>query len=533
MGSEFTVTRAIRPFVPVRPLLPIWAALIVAAASGPMMDDGFPDIGWWPLTFVGIAMVLLSLIGRRPRAAFLVGFVAGMSFYLIHIEWASLFLGPVPMTALSFLESLFVALGAMLISIAYRRVTVVWSSRIARLGLLPVIVAGIWTCREAIEDVWPYGGFSWGRAAESQSQSPFASLFSWIGISGVTFMMVLLVAVTIEAVRMTTVARFTRVALAVAAFALVLAIPAYPVITEGTTTIAAVQGDGPAGYFDKHAYGDLLAAQYNATKPIFGKKVDMIIWPEGASDIDPLESPDAARVFDDVSERMHAPLIAGAITHRGSKYYNTSLLWKAGKGAVDYYDKKHPVPFGEYVPDRAFWRQFAPSLIDLIGRDYTPGTTNTVFNVNGVIAGIDICFDITDDTVMRDSIQSGAQVLIAQTNNADFGHTDESVQQLGIARIRAMELGRTLINNSTVGTSAVIAPDGSTIDQLKTFTPATMVATIPLSTTRTPASYLGQAIELFVSILGIGGMLAAVLLGRRWPLDSDRSPLTPRRSRRG
>ena len=150
--------------------------------------------------------------------------------------------------------------------------------------------------------------------------------------------------------------------------------------------------------------------------------------------------------------QLHAPLIAGTITHRGSKYFNTSLLWESGKGVVDHYDKKHPVPFGEYVPDRAFWRMFAPSLIDLIGRDYTPGTTDTVFNVNGVIAGIDICFDITDDTVMRDSINSGAQLLIAQTNNADFGHTDESVQQLEIARIRAY--GSSGAPSSTIQRSA-------------------------------------------------------------------------------
>ena len=57
------------------------------------------------------------------------------------------------------------------------------------------------------------------------------------------------------------------------------------------------------------------------------------------------------------------------------------MLWKAGTGVVDYYDKKHPVPFGEYVPDRPFWRQFAPDLIDLIQREYTPGTTDEVMNL--------------------------------------------------------------------------------------------------------------------------------------------------------
>ena len=39
------------------------------------------------------------------------GFVFGAAFYFTHIEWASLFLGPLPMSALSVLQSLFVALG--------------------------------------------------------------------------------------------------------------------------------------------------------------------------------------------------------------------------------------------------------------------------------------------------------------------------------------------------------------------------------------------------------------------------------------
>jgi apolipoprotein N-acyltransferase len=259
------------------------------------------------------------------------------------------------------------------------------------------------------------------------------------------------------------------------------------------------------------------------------KLADMVIWPEGASDIDPVaadRAPDedvAATEFNDVSTKLDAPLVAGTIQQRGSRVFNTSLLWEAGKGAVDHYDKKHPVPFGEYVPDRAFWRSLAPGLIDLIGRDYTPGTTDTVFDVNGVVAGIDICFDITDDGIMRDSIRSGAQILIAQTNNADFGRTDESVQQLAIARIRAMELGRTLVNDSTVGTTAIVLPDGSTVAQLPIYKPGTLVETVPLSTTVTPATVWGQPFELLLELVGLGALIVAMFSARkkRQPLPED------------
>ncbi len=82
-------------------------------------------------------------------------------------------------------------------------------------------------------------------------------------------------------------------------------------------------------------------------------------------------------------------------------------------------------------------------------------------------------------------------MIFAQTNNADFGYTDESVQQLAFARIRAIELGRSVVNISTVGTSAVILPDGSIMEQLPTHEPGTMVdgrARWPTSSPRRPSS---------------------------------------------
>jgi apolipoprotein N-acyltransferase len=482
------------------------------------MDAGFPDRDLWPLTFAGIALVLISAVGRRPRSALLVGFVAGLAFYLVHIEWASLFLGWLPMTALSVLESLFVALGVLLISLAYRWCARLWPDARGRLGLLPLIIAGLWTAREAIASTFPYGGFAWGRIALSQSESPFADLFPWLGVSGVSFVMVALVALALEAVRLGSVGRVLRLSIVVAALTVALVVPAFPIAITGTSTIAAVQGNGKAAYFDSREQGDLLTAQFEATEPLFEQDLDldMVVWPEGASDISPLESSYAARVFDYVSTQLDAPLIAGAITERDGNIYNTALLWEAGDGATDFYDKKHPVPFGEYVPDREFWEPFAPDLIGLIGREYTPGTTDTVFDVNGTIAGLNICFDISDDAVMTAAVRDGAEVLLAPTNNADFGRTDESVQQLAIARIRALELGRSVVNISTVGTSAMIAPDGSTIVQLETYTAATMVADVPLSSTTTWASVAGRAIEWFVSGLGLASLALAMALQRSY-----------------
>jgi apolipoprotein N-acyltransferase len=494
-------------------VLPLWASLVTALASGPIMDAGFPDRDWWPLTLVGIGLVLVALIGRTVPQALLVGFVAGLSFYLIHIEWASLFLGDLPMAALSVLESIFCAIGAAFIALAYRWIPRAWPSRVGRLGLLPVVIAAIWVTREFVTSTWPYGGFAWGRVALSQSAGPLAPLFAWVGITGVSFVMVWVVALVIDAFRMTDAPRLARASVAVGLATALVAVPAFPLVLSGSTTVAAVQGNGKAGYFDEREQGDLLAAQVEATRPLYGDKVDLVVWPEGASDIDPLRSKYAASVFDYVSEHMNAPLIAGTITERANgdttEIFNTSLLWRAGEGAVDYYDKQHPIPFGEYVPNRAFWEPFAPDLIGLIGREYSQGTTDMVFDLGSVIVGLNICFDISDDRVMIDSVRQGAQLILAQTNNADFGHTDESVQQLAIARIRALELGRTVVNISTVGTSAIIAPDGSFIDRLPTYTADAMVATVPTSDTITPAVVIGGSLAWGIALFAIAALSIA------------------------
>ena len=504
MSTTRTVLPQTRTEVPdTRPLLPIWAALAVAAGSGPILDAAFPDGNWWPLAYVGIALVLIALIGRRAGTGALVGFVAGLSFYLCHIEWASLFLGFLPMTALSVLESLFFALGSMTITLAYRWLPRVFPSALGRLLALPVVVAGLWTAREAIASVWPYGGFAWGRVALSQSESPTRELFGWLGISGVSFVMVLLVALSIECVRS---AEVRTLAIAVLAAGLVLVIPAWPTPTEGSMRVLAVQGNGPAGYFDEREYGDLLRAQLEATQPFVGEDVDVVVWPEGASEYSPLTTQVGANAFDDVSETFDAPLVGWAVTERGEEIFNTSILWEAGEGQLDYYDKQHPIPFGEYVPDREFWRPFAPDLIDLIGREYTPGTTDTVYDIDGVTVGVNICFDISDDTILGNSVRDGAQIIFAQSNNGDFGFTDESVQQLAIARIRAMEFGRSVVNISTVGTSAIIGPDGVTIDELDDHTVGAMLENVPLSNSTTPAAVAGKWIEWLVSALGLAGL---------------------------
>jgi len=137
-----------------------------------------------------------------------------------------------------------------------------------------------------------------------------------------------------------------------------------------------------------------------------------------------------------------------------------------------------------------------------------------VFDVDGVTVGVNVCFDIVDDQILTESVDQGARVIFASSNNADFGMTDQSAQQLAIARIRAIELGRSVVNISTVGLSAVIAPDGTIVRQLPWFEPGAMVEDVALSSAITPAARAGREIEWFVTGLALGALIVAGFAAR-------------------
>lgn len=495
---------------------PLWIALIVALASGPVNAAAFPALSWWPLIFIGTGLMMWALKGRNLRSALALGMLGGFSFWGTHIFWLTIYLGPVPWLALTALEAIFFALGAVALALTWHVIPLVFPGKFGRLVLLPATLAAVWTLREAISSTWPYGGFSWGRLAFSQSDSPFGSIVAWVGISGLSFLLAWVSAILVQVVVERDVrVRFRAIVAAVAVGALLL-VPAWPVSTDGEIRVAAVQGNSDAGLFAQHARGQTLNDHIAGTVPLFGEKVDVVVWPENAADAGPLTNPDAAAALDYVTENMNAPLVTGTITQDSQgRVFNSLLLWEPGKGPVNQYDKIHPVPFAEYLPDRGFWYPFAPSLFDLVPRDYSFGTRPNVFDIGDARAGLAICFDIVDDSLIRQMLSSGANVIFAPTNNADFGHSDENVQQVAIARLRAIETGRSVVQVSTVGVSAMFGPDGSVIDMLPTFTAGSMIKTVPLSTMTTPATVVGGFVDGIVGAFALAMLLSSALLARR------------------
>jgi len=491
-------------------------ALLTAIVGGWLMALGYPDVAWWPMTIAGTALVLASLRGRSMGGSLLVGAVGGFAYYGILIEWLTVYLGVVPWLALTLVQVVFTALGSVLITFAWRWVPRAWPGVAGRLVLTPLVVGAAWTAREAVASVFPFGGFAWGRLAHSQAEGPLAHWAAWVGFSGLTFLLAAFSAALAAVVIEREIGMLRRGIAVVGASAALLVWPAVPIATTGTISVAAVQGNSDSGLFASYERGQILQDHYDATRTLFdqGLDLDVVVWPENASDLDPLRNEYSASVLDLVGDSLDAPVVVGTITIDGDKTFNSVLLWESGVGAVDQYDKAHPVPFAEYLPARDFFYPLAPRLFDLVPRDFSFGQRDTVVDIDGVIAGISICYDIVDDDLLARQIDEGAQVLFAPTNNADFGASDQSVQQLAIARLRAIESGRSLVNASTVGASAIILPDGSTLDSLPLFEPGTMVQQVPLSDTITPAHALGRTLEWGIILFALTTIaLAGILIG--------------------
>ncbi len=290
----------------------------------------------------------------------------------------------------------------------------------------------------------------------------------------------------------------------------------------GTLRVGAVQGNVPTPGQDAFAQQrEVLHNHATGTEALLSQvepgELDLVVWPENGSDVDPQVDDDAADEIDDAARAVDAPILVGTIEYpeTGGRY-NTAVMWEPGVGATAIYRKQHPAPFGEYIPLREVLRPFS-SAIDLVRNDMIAGTEVGVVPLESerlgrtVPIGDVICFEIAYDTLVRDAVRAGGEILVVQTNNASFGFTDESTQQLAMSTIRAIELGRATVQISTVGVSAVIAPNGVASHRTGLFTAAGIVEELPLRTSLTPAAAMGGWPAWAVDALGVVVVLAGMV----------------------
>ena len=491
-----------------------WAALLVVCA-GIAGAYAFPSTGLWPLMFVSAAGLSVAVDARRSRTGAWLGFVYGLAFFAPLLHWTGVYVGSAPWLLLAAGEAAFLAgLGAVL-------------PLVQRLPGAPAWIGTAWVLQEYLRDRVPFGGFPWGRLAFSQAGTPLRWFAALGGAPLVSFAVAVSSGFLAVAVRrlLTTRAWTGRAARPVAlALVGVVAVPALGALLSRplgpgpddhgrTATVALIQGSVPdlglefeqraQQVLDNHvAETEKLAAEVRAgTAP----KPDLVVWPENSSDVDPLADPSAFTLIDRTVKDIGVPVLVGAIlqgpgpTHRR----NAGILWSPTTGPGAEYIKRHPVPFGEYIPLRGI-SQWVSSDAKLVTQDMVAGKGNGLLTGGPFPIGDVICFEVAYDSLVRSSVSAGAQLLVVQTNNATFGHTAETYQQLAMSRLRAVESGRTVLQVATTGVSAVIGPDGQVRQRSGAlYTPAILDATVPLRTDQTIATRVGAVPEYVLAALAV------------------------------
>jgi apolipoprotein N-acyltransferase len=496
-----------------------WAVL-VALAGGLALAAAFPPAGVWPLAAAGPALLAVALTGRTLRGSFVIGLVFGVAFFFPMLSWV---------VNVAWYAWLGLAGGEAVI------LAVLAVGQRILLGLpgWPAAVAGWWVATEGLRDRWPWGGFPWGRLAMSQGSAPTAG---WAAVGGaplLTFLIALtggalawLILTAAQSPPGGSARRGLRravPAVAVAATAgLALAgaaLPVDPSTGDSTAVVAAVQGDVPHArnlpallndsvVTQNHAQATAgLAAQVKAGRR---PAPDLVIWPENSTDLDPFLYPAIYQEVSNAVRTVGRPILVGEVLQ--NPYRNVGQLWLPGRGPSALYTKRQLVPFGEYIPLRGLVSHIS-SLTALQPVNFTPGHAAVVFRVGKIRLGDVICYEIGFDGLVRSDVAAGANLLTMQTNDATFevdGQTGESLQQLAMARIRAVESDRAVVVASTTGVSAIVAPDGRLIAGSGTWRRAVLEARVPLITHRTLAEVAGPWPEYIIVALTVLALLAGI-----------------------
>jgi apolipoprotein N-acyltransferase len=494
-----------------------------AAAAGVLAALAFEPVDWPYLLPVAVAALVLAVPGPTRgswRVAAAVGLCFGLAFMALHVGWIRVI-------------GLDVAVGLVLLEAAFYALLAVGVRTVRRLPVWPVWVAAVWVGTDVLRSVFPWGGFPWGALAFAAVDTPVAASVALVGTAGTSYLVALVGAVLAWSalqLRDRPPAALGASAVTLAGISLVGLIASQAPWgasggSEGDTVrVAAVQGDVPGEGMDAFAERRAVLDNHVARTHELADRVragstarpDLVLWPENSTDIDPYQD---ATVYSDIQGAVDAvgvPVLVGGMIQgeRPGDVENQSIVWLPGTGPVNHYSKRHPVPFGEYIPLRDFLADYIERL-DQIPRDMVPGPEPGNLRVAGIDLGVAICFEVAYDGIIRDVVRGGAQLLVVPTNNATYMGTGQVDQQFAISRLRALETDRQVAVVATNGLSGLVAADGSVVELLPVKEPGVWEATIELSDTLTPAVRWSPLVRWLVVLVAIGSVAVGVVRRRR------------------
>jgi apolipoprotein N-acyltransferase len=524
-------------------LLPRLPRLGASVVAGLLLCSSFPAFNWWWAAVIAFGLLawVLTHPGTTPAGGLGYGFLFGLAFYLPLVRWISILVGMTPLLALVLVCSVFPGIFGLLAVV------------VRQLPGWPVWFAVLWAAQEWLKSTVPFGGFPWGVVAAGQTHGPFLPLVRLGGVPLLSLAIALIgcsaTAIALEAVSWWRATHQTvgstrnardvdvpdsppavmlpTICICVVLFATVMVWPQVRHSGTGSgdeplVTAAAVQGNVPRLGLDFNA--QRLAVLRNHLRETLKLADDVhagrapqpqfVVWPEDASEVDPLRNRDAAQQIAVAAEAIKAPILVGALTEVPGRppdapaEMNTVIVWNPRTGPADRHDKRIVQPFGEYLPWRGFFRHLS-ALADWAGY-IVPGKGTGVVHAAGIPVGVATCWEVIFDRALRDSVRNGAQVLAVPANNANFNKT-MSEQQLAFAKVRAVENDRYAVVASNTGISAVVTPDGRELARTGFFQPGYLDTQLHLKTTLTPAAKWGPIVQGVLVVAAVAVLLAAML----------------------
>ncbi len=473
----------------------------------------------WALCFARQPLNVLSWMALVPlllllghRRAWLLGFLHGLAFWLVSIPWIAPTLetyGQLP----SWMARLALVAACIYLGSYTGLFAALARSTWQRGGVLALI--GPPTLWVAVEWLRTYllGGFPWNLAAYAWVELPGAlPLAAWIGCYGVSL---LLLVANSGLARAVVDRRWQPVALTAGPIVLLLALGVWSLAWTGRTSDVDVD---PVRVLQPNIQNlvewdrDLVETNYGKLLELSGRACNaagaLLVWPESAAW--PYSYGRDAGLRSDVGRLVESgcSVLLNSVLESEEGDTNSAILVTTAE-EVARYDKRHLVPFGEFVP-LAQWLPFLDKLARNAG-DFAAGRGPALLRWSEQQIGAAICFEIVYPAPVAEQVRQGATLLVTITNDAWYGDSSAPWQHYRAARFRAAENRRTVLRSAITGVSAIIRPDGSVQQQLGVGEEGVLEARVAGRSDLTLFTRAPWLVPLLCSI--VGGF--AIFVGRR------------------
>jgi apolipoprotein N-acyltransferase len=453
--------------------------LVIGAASGAALSLSFTGLYLSIYSWVCVGILLVALVGAKPRVAFGSGFLHGLLFVLTSVSWIA--------TVLSVHGGLSTAGGwglLVLIAIAWGILTgsFAWAVHLLSRRSIELACVGapfLWVTFEFVRAHLPEISFPWNLLGyPAAANSGLVQLTTITGIYGLSFLVAGFNALLAWTGASDTLSWKRRLIIAGSVTALLIVIgfagPRMLPQAPAHHFARAVQLNFPetpsysADWFQAHT-ADLEEIKRISLAPAAAKP-DLLIWPEAPAPFS-FQDVQFARIASKLAIDFKHPFLAGAIewkppvdpadrAPRGNLApYNSALLFDAQGQRVFVYDKIHLVPFGEYEPFPLIHR-VVTSLSHEVGGFYKGNHYAVGRLPGGNTFGVFICYEAIYPGEVRRFAANGAQLFVNISNDGWFGRSAAAEQHLHMARVRAVENRRWIVRVTNNGFTVSVDPYG-------------------------------------------------------------------------